>query len=328
MLTALLSLTALLAGPAQADESVPHELIEAPAPPVIPAGRLVEADGGGAREDTRSGGFGPGPRLRLGIWHSLNGAVWLAWPTEAAFWEPGLTWTAGTVGFVGGAASAFLARPEAGIDQARASAVITSEQLLMWNLGTLAAMPTEYGEAVPYGLAAGFLGGAVLGLTETTFPEASEHRLAWARTGMFTGLGVGALVLSATYYWTDVDARVVAAALLVPGDVGFLVGFLAQPDLGWSRNRARATNLGMVLGGVGAFVVPWSTQGQIVWDPALVGGVVGLGVVAGGLGGFVIHDRLSGRRGGRVALAGPLPTVGLSDDGQAQLQVSLLSGVF
>lgn len=319
MLSTLL-LTAALSG---AVEAAPVEL------PEVPRGSLVEADGG-ARPAAEAGssGFGPGPRLRLGIWHGLNGATWLAWPTEVLFWTPGVTMTVGGLGLVGGVASGWLARPEAGVDHARASAIISTEQLLMWNLGALAAMPSEYGESAPFGIGAGFIGGAALGLTATTFPEASEHRLAWARTGMFTGLGVGALVLSTTYYWTDVDARVVIAALLVPSDVGFLVGFLAQPDLGWSRDRARATNLGMVLGGVGAFVLPWSTQHQITWDPALVGGVVGLGVVAGGVGGFVIHDRLSGRRDGGVALMGPLPSVGLSEDGRPQLQVNVLSGVF
>ncbi len=286
-------------------------------------GPTDEAGGGGSRLD-----LSVPPRVRLGIWHAMNGTAWLAAPVEALFWEPGLTWTMALLGGGAGAASGLLLYPEEGLDHGRASAIITTEQLLMFNLATVGTLPSEWGEPVPFLLGAGFAGGVALGVTKTTFPEADSDRMAWGRSGMFAGLGVGALALSSTYYWQGVDYRVVLGALLIPTDLGFLAGMALQPKTGWTRGQARGMNLGAVVGGLAAFTFPVATQSRIIWDPAWVGGVVGLGVIGGGFGGFTLATRLGPRGQDRVVLNGPSPGLGFEDDGSPRMELSLVSGVF
>ena len=264
-------------------------------------------------------------RLRLGLWHGVMGASLLGpvgSATDTEYWR--IAGGMGLGGAVVGVASGFLINPKKGIDQADASAIITAEQLAIWNMTVLAAMPSWYGEPIPLGMAIGAGAGAFAGISGLAFPARDGDRIAWTRTGMFAGLGLGILATSASYTWI-VDHRIILGGLLLTSDLGALAGHLLQPKFGLSRAQARGANLGMGLGGAALFAVPWATQGMVLYTPAQVAWITAVGVVGGGVLGYLTLPR---RGDGPVELSGPVPSIRRDDTGALQVDLTIVSGRF
>jgi len=264
-------------------------------------------------------------RLRLGIWHGVMGASLLGpvgSSTDTEYWR--IAGGMGVGGAVLGLGSGFLLNPRQGIDQADASAIITAEQLAIWHMTVLTAMPTEFGEHIPLGMALGAGVGAFGGISGLAFPARDGDRIAWTRTGMFAGLGLGILATSASYTW-NLDQRIILGGLLVTSDLGALAGHLLQPRFGLSRAQARGANLGMFVGGTALFAVPWATQGMVLYTPAQVAWITAAGVVGGGILGYLTLPRHDSKR---VEFSGPVPSIRRDATGALQVDLTIMSGRF